>query len=91
MKIKITGTKQVNNTRKVTIIGKLTTKDGKVLRNSQVTLTINGKNKTAKTDTKGVFTLTTTAKKGTNTLIPTYKANKYYNQYTGTEQTFKIA
>ena len=89
--VKISATvKQVSGTKKVKITGKLITASNQVIKKSNVILTLNGVKKTVKTNNNGVFTLTTTGKTGTNTLIPSFVANTYYNKYTGSKITFKI-
>lgn len=90
VKISVSSIKQEPGTTKATITGKLTNIDGKALQNSNVILVINGAKKSVKTNNKGVYTLTVKAKKGNNTLVPTFAANTYYNKYTGAKKTFTI-
>ena len=65
---------------------KVTLKDnkGNALKNKKVTLKVNGKTYTAKTNSKGVatFKLSKLTKKGTFTAVVTYKGNKYYKKVT---------
>ncbi|MBR0473049.1 MAG: Ig-like domain repeat protein, partial [Methanosphaera sp.] len=85
---KITGTKY-KNTVKVT--GKLTDANGKVIMNTLVTININGKAYTAKTNNKGVYTLTLKATSiGVNNVSVSYKGNKNYKKATA-KTTFKVA
>ena len=58
----------------------------KVLKNNKVTLKVNGKTYTTKTNSKGqgIFKITNLKKKGTYTTIITIPANKYYNKVTKT-------
>ncbi|RAP51865.1 MAG: hypothetical protein BZ138_04150, partial [Methanosphaera sp. rholeuAM270] len=80
--VSITSIKQVENSRNITITGKFTDKNGKILMNSQITVKINNKTYYAKTNSKGIYTITKTAKKGTNTVTVGYNGNKNYNRYT---------
>ena len=65
---------------------KVTLKDnkGNALKNKKVTLKVDGKTYTAKTNSKGVatFKLSKLTKKGTFTAVVTYKGNKYYKKVT---------
>ena len=65
---------------------KVTLKDnkGNALKNKKVTLKVNGKTYTAKTNSKGVatFKLSKLTKKGTFTAVVTYEGNKYYKKVT---------
>ena len=84
---KITSTKY-KNTVKVT--GKLTDANGKVIMNTLVTININGKAYTAKTNNKGVYTLTLKATSiGVNNVIVSYKGNKNYKKAT-VKTSFKV-
>ena len=69
-----------DNTKKYTI----TLKDNKnkVMKNKKVTLKVNGKTYTAKTNSKGVatFKLTKLTKKGKFTAAITYAGDKYYKK-----------
>ncbi|RAP51150.1 MAG: hypothetical protein BZ138_05830 [Methanosphaera sp. rholeuAM270] len=82
--VTITSAKQVGKTRNITITGKLTDKTGYTLKNSQVTVKINDKTYYAKTNNNGVYSITKTAKKGTNNITVGYAGNKNYNKYTST-------
>ena len=85
---KITSTKY-KNTVKVT--GKLTDANGKVIMNTLVTININGKAYTAKTNNKGVYTLTLKATSiGVNNVSVSYKGNKNYKKATA-KTSFKVA
>ena len=65
---------------------KVTLKDnkGNALKNKKVTLKVDGKTYTAKTNSKGVatFKLSKLTKKGTFTAVVTYEGNKYYKKVT---------
>ena len=71
-----------DKTKKYTI----TLKDnkGKVMKNTKVTLKVNGKTYTAKTNSKGVatFKLTKLTKKGKYNAVITYAGSKYYKKAT---------
>ncbi|WP_323736946.1 Ig-like domain repeat protein [Methanosphaera sp. ISO3-F5] len=85
---KITSTKY-KNTVKVT--GKLTDANGKVIMNTLVNININGKAYTAKTNNKGVYTLTLKATSiGVNNVSVSYKGNKNYKKATA-KTSFKVA
>lgn len=58
----------------------------KVMKNTKVTIKVNKKTYTAKTNSKGVatFKITKLTKKGTFKSIITYKGDKYYNKVTKT-------
>ena len=74
--------KTTTKTKKYAIILKDNT--GKAIKNVKVTLKVNGKTYTAKTNSKGkaTFKITKLAKKGTFKATITYKGNKYYNKVT---------
>ncbi|RAP51993.1 MAG: hypothetical protein BZ138_03935, partial [Methanosphaera sp. rholeuAM270] len=76
----------INNVKKsngkITVTGKFTDSDKKVLMNSLVKVTINGKSANAKTNDKGVFTYTTNAPSGTIKLTVGYAGNDNYKSYT---------
>ena len=71
-----------DKTKKYTV----TLKDnkGNALKNKKVTLKVNGKTYTAKTNSKGVatFKLTKLTKKGTYSAVITYAGDKYYKKVT---------
>ena len=71
-----------DETKKYTV----TLKDnkGNALKNKKVTLKVNGKTYTAKTNNKGVatFKLTKLTKKGTYSAVITYAGDKYYKKVT---------
>ncbi len=69
-------------TKKYTVT--LKTNQNKVMKNTQITLKVNGKTYSAKTDSKGVatFKITKLTKKGKYTATVTYKGNSYYNKLT---------
>ena len=74
----------------------ITLKDnnGKAIKNAKVTLKVNGKTYTAKTNSKGkaTFKITKLNKKGTFKATVTYKGNKYYNKVSKKAKiTVKIA
>ncbi len=56
----------------------------KVLKNTRVTLKVNGKTYAVKTNSKGqaTFKITNLKRKGTYTAVITFPANKYYNKVT---------
>ena len=66
----------------VTITGKLTDKNKKAMKSSNVNIYINGKRYKTKTDNNGTYTLNTAVKKtGTNNVTISYGGNNYYNGY----------
>lgn len=69
-------------TKKYTIT--LKTNQNKVMKNTKVTIKVNKKTYSAKTNSKGVatFKITKLTKKGTFKSIITYKGDKYYNKVT---------
>ena len=71
-----------DKTKKYTIT--LKNNKGKVMKNTKVTLKVNGKTYTAKTNSKGVatFKLTKLTKKGKYNAVITYAGNKYYKKAT---------
>lgn len=78
-KISITSIASVKVGKKAVIKGKFTTLGGGILKNSVVTLKINGKKYTAKVNSKSVFTLNyKTNTVGTNNLTVTFAGNKNY-------------
>ncbi len=65
------------------VTGKLTDKNGKILKNTALKITVNKKTVTVKTNTKGVYKYTTKANKvGTNTITVAYAGNTNYNKAT---------
>ncbi|RAP49510.1 MAG: hypothetical protein BZ138_07590 [Methanosphaera sp. rholeuAM270] len=89
--VTITSAKQVGKTRNIRITGKFTDKSGNILQNSQVTVKINNKTYYAKTNSKGIYTITKVAKKGVNTITVGYAGNKNYNKFTSTVRKVTIA
>ena len=71
-----------DKTKKYTIT--LKNNKGKVMKNKKVTLKVNGKTYTAKTNSKGVatFKLKKLTKKGKYNAVITYAGNKYYKKVT---------
>ncbi|RAP53723.1 MAG: hypothetical protein BZ138_00095, partial [Methanosphaera sp. rholeuAM270] len=69
---------------KVTVTGTFTDEEGKPLMNSNVKVTINGKTYTAKTDNKGIYTLTKPYTGNNITLTLSYDGNKNYNSFSKT-------
>ena len=69
-------------TKKYTIT--LKNNKGAVMKSTKVTLKVNGKTYSAKTNSKGVatFKITNLKKKGTFTAVVTYAGSKYYNKVT---------
>lgn len=74
--------KRSDKTKKYIII--LKTNQKKVMKNTKVTLKVNKKTYTAKTNKKGVatFKITKLTKKGKYTATVTYKGSSYYNKLT---------
>ncbi|WP_323736106.1 C1 family peptidase [Methanosphaera sp. ISO3-F5] len=78
-KITVNKIASVNVGGKVTVKGKFVTVNGKALKNSVVTLKINGKKYNAKVNSKSEFSIRITASvSGTNNLTVSYAGNKYY-------------
>lgn len=74
---------------KVTITGKFSDKSGIAVKNTVISINVNGKVYTKKTDSKGVYTLKITANKvGTNNITVSYKGSKYY-QSVSQKTTYK--
>ena len=69
-------------TKKYTVT--LKTNQNKVMKNTKVTLKVNGKTYSAKTNTKGqaTFKITKLTKKGKFTAVVKFAGNKYYNAKT---------
>lgn len=92
LRTKIT-VKKIATTNKgstVKVTGNFTNEFGKKLANTKLSLNINGKIYSAKTDNKGVYTLKyKTMKTGVNNITVTYKGNSYYYN-TITKTTFKV-
>ena len=83
----ISKTKIGNN---ATITGKYTDTSGNNLRNTPLTVTINGKKYTTKTDTDGKYTLTyKTTTVGTNNVTVSYAGNTRYVR-ASTSKTFTV-
>ena len=74
--------KKSDKTKKYTVT--LKTNQNKVMKNTKVTLKVNGKTYSAKTNTKGVatFKITKLTKKGKFTATIKYAGSKYYNAKT---------
>ena len=74
--------KYEDKTKKYTIT--LKNNEGKVMKKAKVTLKVNGKTYTAKTNSKGVatFKLKKLTKKGKYNAVITYAGNKYYKKAT---------
>ena len=97
LKITVNRTNKVGYGSKVYVKGQLTDKHGKIIRNTVITININGKIIRAKTNSKGIYNHSlTTTKLGTNNITATYNGNKNYNKiskkttFTVTKQTVKI-
>ena len=69
-------------TKKYTVT--LKTNTNKVMKNTKLTLKVNGKTYTAKTNAKGqaTFKITKLTKKGKFTAVVKFAGNKYYNAKT---------
>ncbi|AWX32049.1 S-layer family protein [Methanosphaera sp. BMS] len=82
--LKVSNTTPINNTQ-VTITVTLTDADNNKLANQQVTLNINGKTVTAKTNNTGIITQTyTPTKVETQNITATYAGDSRYNNSTKT-------
>ncbi|RAP43710.1 MAG: hypothetical protein BZ135_09120, partial [Methanosphaera sp. rholeuAM6] len=82
--------KDVKYQENVTITGKLLEKNKNPIKNAVINITINSRKFTAKTDSNGVYKLTTAANTmGTNNVTVSYNGNKYYNNNTKTT-TFNV-
>ncbi|WP_323736398.1 Ig-like domain repeat protein [Methanosphaera sp. ISO3-F5] len=97
LKITLNRTNKVGYGSKVYVKGQLTDKHSKIIRNTVITININGKIIRAKTNSKGIYNHSlTTTKLGSNTITVTYPGNKNYNKitkkttFTVTKQTVKI-
>lgn len=67
----------------VTILGKLSDKTGSIIRNATVKVKVNTKTYTARTNSKGLYSLKIVANKvGTNNVTVTYAGDKYYKAVT---------
>ena len=74
----------------VTITGKFTDKNGKAISNSIVKVTINGKKYSARTDSKGTYTLSVaTTTEGVNNVTLAYIGGAKYNAFE-TNTTFTV-
>ncbi|MBR3213704.1 MAG: Ig-like domain repeat protein, partial [Methanosphaera sp.] len=81
---KVSNTTPINNTP-INITVTLTDADGNILANQQVTLNINGKTVTAKTNNNGIVTQTyTPTKVETQNITATYNGDSRYNNSTKT-------
>ncbi|RAP51990.1 MAG: hypothetical protein BZ138_03920 [Methanosphaera sp. rholeuAM270] len=90
VKITVNSIKTVKYGEKVNITGKLTDKTGQIISNANIKVSINGKIHTAKTNNKGVYTLTPQASViGTNNVTVTFASNTKYNSYTS-KASFKV-
>ena len=75
----------------VTVSGKFTDRDGKVLTNSKVTVILNGKKYSAKTDNEGLYTFNTTTTDNIIELTVVYAGNARYEAYTSDSLTLTRA
>ncbi|WP_323736890.1 Ig-like domain-containing protein [Methanosphaera sp. ISO3-F5] len=90
LKITLNRTNKVGYGSKVYVKGQLTDKHGKIIKNTVITININGKTIRAKTNSKGIYNHSlTTTKLGSNTITVTYNGNKNYNKITK-KATFKV-
>ena len=90
LKITLNRTNKVGYGSKVYVKGQLTDKHGKTIKNTVITININGKIIRAKTNSKGIYNHSlTTTKLGTNNITVTYPGNKNYNKITK-KATFKV-
>ena len=81
LKITITKISNVRYKDTIKVTGKLSDANGKLIRNTLMNITINGKAYTAKTNSNGVYTLTVKATSiGSNKVVVSYKGNKNYNK-----------
>lgn len=88
-KITIPTYKQKQYKQKITITGKLKDTTGSIIQNAKITIKVNTKAYTAKTDKKGIYKIIITANKiGTNNVTVTYSGNKHYKAVTK-KTTFK--
>ncbi|WP_323736891.1 Ig-like domain repeat protein [Methanosphaera sp. ISO3-F5] len=90
LKITVNRTSNVGYGSKVYVKGLLTDKNGKIIKNTVITININGKIIRAKTNNKGTYNHSlTTSKLGTNNISVSYPGNKNYNKVTK-KVTFKV-
>ena len=90
LKITINPINTVKKGNKVTITGTFTDANGKIRANTNLKVKLNGVEYTTKTDTKGVFTFSTTANKvGTNTITISHTGGANYNP-TSSTKTFIV-
>lgn len=81
--------KQKTYKENITITGKLKDANGIIINNATITVKVNTKKYTAKTDSKGVYTVKVLANKvGINNVTVSYAGNNYYKPVTA-KTTFK--
>ncbi len=90
LKITVNRTSKVGYGSKVYVKGLLTDKNGKIIKNTVITININGKIIRSKTNNNGTYNHSlTTSKLGTNNISVSYPGNKNYNKVTK-KVTFKV-
>ncbi|WP_323736525.1 Ig-like domain repeat protein [Methanosphaera sp. ISO3-F5] len=89
-KININAPKNKEYKDKITIKGNLTDIDGNKIINSKITIIINGKKYSNKTNANGIYTVSLTANTlGKNNITVTFAGNKQYNTSTA-KTTFTV-
>ncbi|RAP52020.1 MAG: hypothetical protein BZ138_03895, partial [Methanosphaera sp. rholeuAM270] len=90
VKISIDSVKQISNTHNITVSGKFTDVNGRLLKNSNVIIRVNNVKHIAKTDSAGVFRISVNARTGMNNITASYAGNSNYNSVVMASEVFEV-